>query len=313
MNRQFCLSLFMAVVFTWGSLCSFEAAAQVACPTAAPVVAYQPVVVPTSPALISGWYPGKLLDTWAANRAAYRATAVEAATTAYRPTVLTTTAVPVTSYYRPLATVSYQTTYLPVRTYRPLFAEPLVATTTYSPVVTAYAPVVSTATVCCDACGMATVTGYASTTSACCGATVSSAPYDGGIVTPIPQINSDQPYDANRPTGANGSGNAGAGGEPEQPNPAANPNEGGNTGADRAAFEPPALYDPRMQAPPAKPDNPDPVVRAERMPVTPAVYNEPVRPSLVSQPQGAAASKQPSKKPLPSRAERDAGWKPLHD
>jgi hypothetical protein len=70
------------------------------------------------------------------------------------------------------------------------------------------------------------------------------------------------------------------------------------------------LYDPRLQETPA--DDRDRTVRADSTTVTPAVYNEPVRPMLAAKERSKVSGKL-AKKPLPSRAERDAGWKPILD
>jgi hypothetical protein len=283
------LGLAVAVLTLTGAR---EAAAQCAvCPTTTSVVAFQPVVVPTAPAQISGWYPGKLLDTWAANRLAYRSAAVAAPVA---------TAMPVTSY-RPV--IASPTSYMPIRAYRPVYYAPsLVATTAYSPVVTASAA-------CCDACGV-TVTGYATTTSACCGATVSDSGYFTEA-TPQPSLPADQSTTTQRPEQASSQNGAG-GAESKEDSVLENGQTGGaQGGTDPASWEAPPLRDPRLDAIPDDPQNN--VARNDYVEVTDAVYRDTVRPRLATtSDRTIAATKAPSKA-IPSRAERDAMWTAVTD
>jgi hypothetical protein len=104
------------------------------CPTA--VVAYSPVVAPATTVMYqpadTGWYPGKLLDTWRLRRWGY--TAPTAVTTAYAPTYSVGYAPTYTAAYAPTYTAAYAPTYTAAYA-------PAVATTNYSmPYVTSYAP-----------------------------------------------------------------------------------------------------------------------------------------------------------------------------
>lgn len=291
-----------------------------ACSTATPVVAYQPVVTPVSPAAVTGWYPGKLLDTWAANRAAYRSAAFEAATTAYRPVATT---VPATSF-RPIVS-GFRTTYMPVSVYRPT-----VATTAFSPVVTSYSPIVTsyspivTSSVYSDPCSTAGVSGLAGDAYS-------------GMETPTPALGSENvtsqptlgngvpqssyyysPSTANGGTNANGTdvansvqrktneGDSATDAQGQQQDDEQNGEQDGQQGA---SFEAPPRYDlrdPRLQDQSQIELN-DQTARAGQTAAVAAVYNEPVRPRLIT---GGQTSKT-SRTPLPSRAERDAGWRPV--
>lgn len=139
------------------------------CPTQ--VVAFSPVVAPaatvtTFQPVRTGWYPGKLLDTWRMRRWGY--TAPTTVTAAYAPTwstavpvtaampvttmmPVTSTFVPQTVSYAPIATTSFSTPH--ITSYAPLgqrqvLMRPVVV---QSPVVAA-APVISSA---CSACEVA--------------------------------------------------------------------------------------------------------------------------------------------------------------
>lgn len=269
-------------------------------PSSTSVVASQPVVVPTDPALISGWYPGKLLDTWAANRRTYRAATLAAPVT---------TAMPVASYrpvttYRPVTGVAFQSTYLPIRTYRPIFGAPVVATTAYSPIVT-------TSAVCCDPCS-ATVTSYPAT-SDCCGTTVSGGS-GYGEPTPIPTLSAEQ-----SPTGAgyrgspsNQESGSGDGEKREEDTVMENGGTGGQGNDElETSFEPPLLRDPRWEAPQADKDNK--VAYGRTTAVREAVYREPVRPRLATTSRPTTESPGSGRNGIPSRAEREATWTPVFD
>ena len=111
---------------------------------ATPVVAYSPVVAPATTVTYTpadtGWYPGKLLDTWRMRRWGYT-TGATAVTAAYAPTYSVGYAPTYTAAYAPTYTAAYAPSY--TAAYSPYTASyaPAVTTTSYStPYVTSYAP-----------------------------------------------------------------------------------------------------------------------------------------------------------------------------
>jgi hypothetical protein len=334
------ISLVVAIVLSAAPLGDAAAQCEV-CPTTS-VVAYQPVaapiVTPIDPGLIGGWYPGKLLDRWAASRAAYRATAVTTATTAtYRPFGTT---LPMTSY-RPVAS-HFSRSYMPVSVYRPIVTQPVIATTAYSPITatTAYSPVITSSAVCCDPCSTGTAVSYPSTTNACCGVSApASSP--GGVITPQPALGadvqepessyyrSDQSINGSNAAAAdserslmneqqNGGSNAGQqsnGGQQQngaqqnntQQNGAQQNSSQQDAGSSGASFEAPPLHVPGL--PEADEGSLGRTARAGRTEAVAAVYTAPIRPQLVHQGGGLSApSNNSGGRALPTRAERDAGW-----
>lgn len=97
---------------------------------ATPFVAYQPVVQPTvTYTPDTGWYPGKLFDTWRLRRYGYNTTPATYTAT-YAP--YTASYVPYTAGYAP-----YSASYQP---YSVGYAPAVATTSYYAPYVTAYAP-----------------------------------------------------------------------------------------------------------------------------------------------------------------------------
>jgi hypothetical protein len=98
---------------------------------ATPVVAYSPVVAPattvtTFQPVDTGWYPGKLLDTWRMRRWGYTA-----------PTAVTTTAA-----FAPTYSAAYAP--MPVTTMMPVTSTAVVQTANFAPVTTSFAtPIVT--------------------------------------------------------------------------------------------------------------------------------------------------------------------------
>lgn len=144
---------------------------------ATPVVAYSPVVAPAATVTyqpVTGWYPGKLIDTWRMRRWGYTApTTVTAAyaptysvgyaptyTAAYAPTVTTAAYAPYTVGYAPAVTPSYSMPY--VTSYAPLGQRQVLM----RPVVVE-SPVVAATSVLAPACSACSVEAPCNACSAC--------------------------------------------------------------------------------------------------------------------------------------------------
>jgi hypothetical protein len=133
------LALCLAIVAVFAA-----APANAQCGTCAtPVVAYSPVVAPTTTVMYqpadTGWYPGKLLDTWRMRRWGY--TAPTAVTTSYAPTYSVGYAPTYTAAYAPAYTAAYGPSYTAAYAPYSVSYAPAVTTTNYSmPYVTSYAP-----------------------------------------------------------------------------------------------------------------------------------------------------------------------------
>jgi hypothetical protein len=152
--------------------CVTEASAQCStCPQ--PVVAYSPVVAPaatvtTFQPVDTGWYPGRLLDTWRMRRWGYTApTAVTTVAPTWSTAMPVTAAMPVTSMmpvtstfvpqtvgYAPMATTTFATPY--ITSFAPLGQrQVLMRPAIVQSQVMAAAPVISSGCSTCSACEVA--------------------------------------------------------------------------------------------------------------------------------------------------------------
>jgi len=271
------LSLSMTVLAAGAS----AAAAQCCTPTPAPVTTYRPAAVAPTVAVTPGWYPGRMFDRWAANRAATRSALATAPYTTNYPYAANYA----TASYRPVVPNSAQSVYSPVQVYRPFW--PVRTTAVYSPVV--YQPTVSTTSSCC--------TVPASTTSSCCSVGTSSVVTSSGSRSCCGVDSGVIQSDYMSPSGET----TVPGFAPNEPTPAEVPGyrsekpgaEGEDSSSDPGAFIMPPQNVPQ-----------DLTASLERSIVQPAVYRKPVTTQPVKTVRKATRVQSGE-----SRVERDAiGW-----
>jgi hypothetical protein len=130
MNRRYAKQLLFGLGLVAVVLASGKPSLAQCGTCATPIVAYQPVVQPTvTYTPDTGWYPGKLFDTWRLRRYGYN-TAPATYTATYAP--YTAAYAPYTAGYTP-----YSASYQP---YSVGYAPAVATTSYYTPYVTAYAP-----------------------------------------------------------------------------------------------------------------------------------------------------------------------------
>lgn len=140
MKRFTKCSLVFAVCFAMLAIVVAPAANAQCNTCATPVVAYSPVVAPattvtTYQPVNTGWYPGRMFDTWRMRRWGYT-----------NPVAVTTTAAPTWTTAMPITTAVPVTAAMPVTTMMPVTSTAVVQTANFAPtsfstpVVTSFAP-----------------------------------------------------------------------------------------------------------------------------------------------------------------------------